>query len=105
MDDDYDYEFATYSTSSSTSNTSLWTSTLDQDDDVQQQHDEFVKQTEIDKYLTLPETDPTEKNDLLIWWKQRRSDFPILCILAKKTLQFLLLLFLQNACSQMSEIT
>ncbi|CAG8519974.1 409_t:CDS:2, partial [Cetraspora pellucida] len=33
MDDDYNYEFATYSTSSSIPNTSLWTSTLDQDND------------------------------------------------------------------------
>ncbi|RIB05988.1 hypothetical protein C2G38_2047147 [Gigaspora rosea] len=34
MDDDYDYKFSTYSTSSSTPNTSQWTRTLDQNDNV-----------------------------------------------------------------------
>ncbi|CAG8817524.1 3915_t:CDS:2, partial [Gigaspora margarita] len=34
MDDNYDHEFSTYSTSSSTPNTSQWTSTLDQNDEV-----------------------------------------------------------------------
>ncbi|CAG8711659.1 7259_t:CDS:2, partial [Ambispora leptoticha] len=33
MNDDYDYEFSTYSTSSSTPNTSQWASVLDQDND------------------------------------------------------------------------
>ncbi|CAG8576972.1 11740_t:CDS:2 [Dentiscutata heterogama] len=53
---------------------------------VQQQHDEFVEQTEIDKYLALPEIETTEENDLVVWWKQRRLEFPILCTLAKKYL-------------------
>ncbi|KAF0520816.1 zinc finger BED domain-containing protein 1-like [Gigaspora margarita] len=197
MDDYRDHEFSTYSTSSSTSNTSQWTNTLDQDDDIsvsysqspppppplvnettnnnnnvkrvklsnkpglaqsffefyeqpgikpedkpiikakcktlkqstieglrnqfnelsrstsqvendtreepvkkklamksfffsiRQQHDETVDQTEIDKYLTLPEIDSTEEKDPLVWWKQQNSNFPILCILAKKYLAIL----------------
>ncbi|CAG8771863.1 19530_t:CDS:1, partial [Racocetra fulgida] len=56
---------------------------------VRQQRDEYIEQTEIDKYLMLPEIEPTETNDLLVWWKQRRSDFPILCVLAKKYLAIL----------------
>ncbi|CAG8576991.1 11741_t:CDS:2 [Dentiscutata heterogama] len=50
------------------------------------QYDEFVEQTEIDKYLALPEIETTEENNLVVWWKQRRLKFPILCILAKKYL-------------------
>lgn len=35
----------------------------------QQRDDETVDQTEFDKYLTLPEIDPIEENDPLVWWK------------------------------------
>ncbi|CAG8592539.1 17786_t:CDS:2, partial [Cetraspora pellucida] len=50
------------------------------------QQDEFNEQTEFDKYLLLPRIDQTEENDPLFWWKQQKSNFPILCTLAKKYL-------------------
>ncbi|CAG8517105.1 4795_t:CDS:1, partial [Dentiscutata erythropus] len=51
---------------------------------VQHQHNENEELTEIDKYLILFEIEPTKENSLLTWWKQRRSNFSILCIFAKK---------------------
>ncbi|CAG8836523.1 45014_t:CDS:2, partial [Gigaspora margarita] len=40
------------------------TSQVENDMREEPQHDETVDQTEIDKYLTLSEIDPTEENDL-----------------------------------------
>ncbi|CAG8722393.1 4884_t:CDS:1, partial [Racocetra fulgida] len=47
------------------------------------QQDKSNEQTEFDKYLLLPRIDQTEENDLLYWWKQQKSNFLILCTLAK----------------------
>lgn len=53
---------------------------------IRQQHNESNEQTEFDKYLLLPKIDPTEENNPLYWWKQQKSNFPIICTLAKKYL-------------------
>ncbi|CAG8620003.1 10648_t:CDS:1, partial [Cetraspora pellucida] len=50
------------------------------------QQNKSNKQTKFDKYLLLPRIDQTKKNDPLYWWKQQKSNFSILCILAKKYL-------------------
>jgi hypothetical protein len=53
---------------------------------IRQNEEEFIDQSEIDKYLSIPETDQTEENDPLDWWNKQKSQFPILSILARKYL-------------------
>ncbi|CAG8779304.1 7693_t:CDS:2, partial [Cetraspora pellucida] len=50
------------------------------------QHDESPEQTELDRYLLLPEINKTEENNPLDWWKWRKAEFPILSILARRYL-------------------
>ncbi|CAG8771768.1 12172_t:CDS:1, partial [Racocetra fulgida] len=53
---------------------------------IQQQRNESSNQSEFDKYLFIPQIDQTEENNPLTWWKQRKSDFLMLCLFAKKYL-------------------
>jgi zinc finger BED domain-containing protein 1 (E3 SUMO-protein ligase ZBED1) len=49
-------------------------------------HSTVRRTTELDAYIGLPQLDPLEENDPIIWWKANRHAYPTLAKLARKYL-------------------